>query len=69
MKSAVLVALIICGTLLLAGPALMDYFRDHDQAMLPDSARMTFWLAGILMIVGGIIGAVAGAWHQPRLKG
>ena len=68
MKTGAIVALIICGTLLLAGPVLMDHFREHDEAMLTDSARMTLSLAGILMILGGIVGGVVGAWRQPRMK-
>jgi hypothetical protein len=67
MKSAVLVILILCGTLLLAGPALMDYFRDSGDLMLSSGNRLAFWLAGSLMILGGIIGGVAGMWRQPHL--
>lgn len=67
MKSGVLIVLIFCGTLLLAGPAIMDHFRDSGDLMMSSGSRMAFWLAGALMILGGIVGGVLGAWRQPRL--
>ena len=67
MKSGVLIALIVCGMLLLAGPSLMDHFRDPDEMMLSDSGRMTFLLGGGLMILGAIVGALVSAFRPgPR---
>ena len=68
MKSGVLIALILCGTILLLGPTIMDNVRDRDDFILSQSGRMTLLLTGGLMILGGIAGAIVGAIRpRPRL--
>ena len=68
MKSGVLITLIIFGTLLLAGPSIMDHFRDADDFGLTSAGRMSMLLAGGLMILGVIVGGVLGARHLPGPK-
>ncbi len=65
MKTGVLIALILCGTILLLGPTIIDNVRDRDDFILSQGARMTLLFTGGLMILGGIVGAILGA-VRPR---
>jgi hypothetical protein len=64
MKASVLIVLIICGTLLLSAPALMDHFRDSDQLAMTNASRLAFWFGGLLALTGAIVGFFMDGRHH-----
>ena len=64
MKSGVLIVLVLCGTVLIGAPSIMDHFREHNDLLLGNGERLAFWLTGAMMILGGIVGGLMGGRHE-----
>ena len=67
MKSGVLIILILCGTIVIGAPSIMDHFREHNDMLLSQGERVAFWMTGGVMILSGIVGSFLGSRHEmPR---